>query len=268
MKPALALLCEGERALTPLPDARHDALELLRKTLGIGTGVTALLDAEADEAQQAAYRALLDRRRAGEPLQYILGEAWFMGLRFYVDERVLIPRQDTELLCERAVELKPRKALELCVGSGAVAVSLQRLTGCEMTATDISVDALDVARQNADANGANVRFLQGDLWEAVPKGEAFDCILCNPPYLTKGDMEALQTEVRREPALALFGGEDGLDFYRRLRAGFAEHLLPGGRLLLEVGAGQVEGVQKLFAPYQTRVHLDLNGIGRVVEAAI
>lgn len=265
MRPALALLREGEAALAPSPDARHDALALLRRALGLGEGLTALLEGRAEEDQAQDYAALLRRRAAGEPLQYILGEAYFMGLRFRVDERVLIPRQDTELLCELALARKPQNALELCAGSGAVSVALQRLSGCRMTATDISQDALDVARENALANGARLRLLQGDLFHALPERERFDLILCNPPYLSREDMERLQREVRREPALALYGGEDGLDFYRRLRQGFSQRLEEGGCLLLEVGQGQAQEVCGLFAPYATRVHADLNGIGRVVE---
>lgn len=144
-------------------------------------------------------------------------------------------------------------------------MALQRFSGCRMTATDISQDALDVARENALANGARLRLLLGDLFRALPAGERFDLILCNPPYLSREDMERLQREVRREPALALYGGEDGLDFYRRLRQDFPQRLERGGCLLLEVGQGQAQEVCDLFAPYATRVHADLNGIGRVVE---
>ena len=182
MRSALVLLREGEAALAPSPDARHDTLALLRRALGLGEGLTALLEGWAEEDQAQDYAALLRRRAAGEPLQYILGEAYFMGLRFRVDERVLIPRQDTELLCELALARRPKNALELCAGSGA-----------------------------------------------------------------------------------LYGGEDGLDFYRRLRQGFSQRLEEGGCLLLEVGQGQAQEVCDLFAPYATRVHADLNGIGRVVE---
>ncbi len=268
MKPAFALLREGERLLSPSPDARNDALELLAHVLHAQRSAAALLDREADEAEQAAYSALLTRRRGGEPLQYILGEAWFMGLAFRVDHRALIPRQDTELLCELALEKHPKRPLELCTGSGAVAVSLAALNKTEVTATDISPEALSLARENAARHRAPVRFFQGDLFAALPPGERFDLILCNPPYLTARDMQALQTEVKREPKLALYGGPDGLDFYRRIRAAFTRFLLPGGTLLLEMGRGQAEALAALFAPYKTQAHKDLNGILRVLEVKI
>ncbi len=270
MSAALSLLHEGEEYLSPLPDARHDALALLRRALNLpeNSGVLDLLDAQADEEQAEAFRALLRARRAGRPLQYILREAWFMGLRFYVDERVLIPRQDTELLCELALKKGARTALDLCTGSGALCVALQKLGDMDVTATDINAGALSVARKNAADNGCRIEFLLGDLFAPLGADRRFDLIVCNPPYLTKGDMACLQTEVRHEPPLALFGGADGLEFYRRLRLGFCYHLNEGGSLLMEVGRGQAQAVTALFAPYQTRLHRDLNGIERVVEVCL
>lgn len=159
------------------------------------------------------------RREAGEPLQYVEGFAFFMGRRFRVDERVLIPRPDTEILAERALQyleaLPAPRVLDLCTGSGALAVTIAaQRPDARVVACDISEEALCVARENAA--GLNVAFARGDLFAAVEG--AFDVIVCNPPYLTAEDMLSLQREVRYEPALALRGGADGLDFYRRIAA--------------------------------------------------
>ncbi len=210
---------------------------------------------------------LIERREKGEPLQYILGEWEFMGLPFVVDERVLIPRQDTELLCETALErirnYAYRDVLDLCTGSGCVGIALQKLAGVNVTASDISSDALDVAKENAQLNAAEMLFIESDLFNNLT-GE-YDLITCNPPYLSKMDMEQLQKEVAFEPASALFGGDDGLDFYKRIAKEYKVHLRPGGTLLLEIGNTQKESVSALFSG-NTRVLDDLSGNPRVLIA--
>lgn len=287
MKTADVFLREGEAALRPSPDAMADARLLLAFALGKEPSFPVSVT-QVTQEQAAQFAALLERRRAGEPTQYILGEAYFMGYRFYVDQNVLIPRQDTETLAEAALEdLANRqgsvKVLDLCTGSGALAVSL-KLRGEEprtdeedgtitiaMTATDLSLQALQVARRNAEALGALVETAQGDLFAAV--GDArFDLIVCNPPYLSKTDMRLLQPEVRLEPEMALYGGEDGLDLYRRLARESRAHLRRGGLLLMEVGASQAEDVVALFEDGDEYDELfivnDLNGIQRVVGARV
>ncbi len=217
---------------------------------------------------------MLARRAAGEPLQYILGEQDFFGLRFRVDGRVLIPRPETEILCEKALDfLRTRpgmKALDLCAGSGALAVTLAlRCPDAEVWACDISPDALEVAGENARRFGAAVRFAQGDLFAPL-SGERFDLIVSNPPYVARSDLDKLQPEVRREPVLALDGGPDGLDFYRRIAREAPPHLHEGGRILLEVGAGQAEAVASMLAARNflpDEILRDLSGIPRVVCAA-
>ncbi len=247
-------------------DARVDAELILCEALDAERGALRLrADEPLSEERLAQLEALLSRREAGEPLQYVLGTAWFMGLPFYVDARVLIPRQDTETLCEQALKLvRPGMAvLDLCTGSGALAVALKhRQPLAQVTAADISRNALDVARRNAERNGVELEFLRGDLFEAVARGE-FQLIVCNPPYIRADEMGGLQEEVKREPALALLGGEDGLDFYRRIAAGYLDHLSLHGSLLLEVGQGQAAAVAAMFEG-ETRVAPDLNGIERVV----
>ena len=218
----------------------------------------------------------LNRRMAGEPLQYVLGRASFMGLDFIVDRRVLIPRQDTETLVEAAlIELRTHPdgaVLDLCTGSGCVGLSINSLApGCEVTLADISRDALDVAKQNARALGANVRLRCGDLFQAVAR-ERFDMVVSNPPYIPQDQLSSLQREVRYEPALALNGGEDGLDVYRRIAKDAPAHLKPRGAVLLEVGIGQAEAVAELLREGLNTSAAgtinDLNGIQRVVWARL
>lgn len=217
----------------------------------IGVEPTALMIhswAQVDEEQIAIVGELLERRLTGEPLQYILGEWSFMGLPFYVDERALIPRQDTELLCETALKLITERGyqtcLDLCTGSGCVAIAIAKLCHISVTSTDISRDALALARENAELNEIQLTFKQSDLFADV--SGAYDLITCNPPYLSRTDMEALQKEVSFEPEQALFGGEDGLDFYRNIAGAYPKYLNKGGVLLLEIGNTQASAVAALF----------------------
>ncbi len=214
---------------------------------------------------EARVSAMLTRRLAGEPLQYILGEWELMGLPFAVDARALIPRQDTETLIETALGLIAARgyhtALDLCCGTGCIGISLAKLSGTAVTLADISPDALALARENAAKNGVAARFVETDLFSNIK--ECFDLIACNPPYLSAADMASLQREVRFEPALALYGGPDGLDFYRRIQREYVEHLIPGGTLLLEVGFGQAGAVCALFGE-NAYVLRDVNGVERVV----
>lgn len=220
---------------------------------------------EIDEEQLRILGGLIERRERGEPLQYILGEWEFMGLPFIVDKRVLIPRQDTELLCETALERirnhKYHSVLDLCTGSGCVAVALHKLVRVNVTASDISSDALDVARENAKLNDAEITFVESDMFACI-HGK-FDLITCNPPYLSKADMATLQTEVSFEPTAALYGGRDGLEFYRKIAEEYEAHLKTDGTLLLEIGSTQKEHVCALF-PNNAKVLNDLSGNPRVL----
>jgi release factor glutamine methyltransferase len=243
----------GRQTLAAVPDPDVDATALLahvtemeRMTLRLNARQT--LTAEQEER----YRSLLLLRAARQPLQYLLGTQYFYGRLFHVDERVLIPRQETETLCEKAIAFladagNAPRALDICTGSGAIAVTLRlECPQTLVTATDLSADALAVAGENALTNGADIRFLQGDLLTPV-MGEQFTLITCNPPYIISADCETLQPEVLREPRLALDGGADGLDFYRRLAKDAPACLLPGGWLMVEVGYGQATDVAALFS---------------------
>lgn len=190
-------------------------------------------------------------RASRVPLQYLTGKQDFMGLTFHVDERVLIPRQDTETLAELVLRENPEKnirLLDLCTGSGCLAVSLAVLGGYEeVDAGDISPDALEVAEENGRRLGGNVHFVESDLFSALDPGKAYDVIVSNPPYIPTEVIEGLEPEVRDyEPRMALDGSGDGLAFYRRLAAESPSHLKPGGRLYLEIGWDQGESVEDLL----------------------
>lgn len=257
------------------PDPQIDAKWIAEDTLGL---TRAELHFESTRGIDAAQLEQLDerlmRRAEGEPVQYILHSAYFMGLKFYVDDRVLIPRQDTETLVEAVIvalhELESPDVLDLCAGSGAIGLSVKTLIpSANVTLTDISRDALDVARRNAHELNAEVDIRHGDLFRAVGR-DRFDLISSNPPYIPHGDLAGLQREVRREPVLALDGGSDGLDVYRRIASEAGAHLNPGGYLYLEVGIGEAERVLELVTAgvecAQSGILNDLNGIPRVVWA--
>ena len=175
-------------------------------------------DRPLGEPELARYRELVRRRAAGEPTAYLVGRREFFGRPFAVDARVLVPRPETELLVEAALAALPEggRALDLCTGSGCVAVSLALgRKGARVVATDVSEDALAVARENAAALGAVVELATGDLWAAVHGRERFDVIASNPPYIPTKELAGLSREVRREPCIALDGGDDGLAILRR-----------------------------------------------------
>jgi len=264
------LLKDAIRRLTDSgsPDPKADAMWLLSDALRVHRGALPLrLDDDVAGDALTGLLEALSRRESGEPLQYVEGFATFYGRRFLVDPRVLIPRSDTETLCEAAIgRLSPgMRALDLCTGSGILAITLAlEAPGAFVTGADISNDALEVARENARLLGAVVEWAQGDLFEAV--SGAFDLIACNPPYLTRADMLCLQPEVAREPELALFGGADGLDFYRRIAAALPERLSPGGRALFEVGLGQAADVAGMLASLgKVDLIKDIHGADRVVS---
>jgi len=268
------LLNEGKHTLlaSGVPDAAYDASALLAEALWTER-LTLLLqkDTPVPPEKEALFRAWISRRASREPLQYILGKAFFFGRPFAVRPGVLIPRFDTESLMEETLSLcehgRAMQALDLCTGSGAIAITLAlERPGCRVFASDISREALACAESNALALSADVTFLQGDLFEAVNE-KTFDLIVSNPPYIPANDLQHLQREVLNEPALALNGGADGLDFYRRIALSLAQHLVPGGSLCLECGDDQTPALEKLFAPrFETiRPFFDLNGRKRGVS---
>ena len=236
-----------------VPDAETDAFWLLSEVTGLTRSGMFLHGNEIPDAETAErYEALTAKRAERVPLQHIIGKAYFMGLEFRSDGRTLVPRPDTETLAEAVLETCGKSGsslLDLCTGSGCIAVSLAKLGSFyTVTASDISEDALAAAGENAQINGCpGIRFVKSDLFSAL-SGCTFDVITVNPPYIREAVIETLMPEVRdHDPYIALSGGADGLVFYRRLAAETAEHLNPGGRIFLEIGYDQAEAVKTLFA---------------------
>jgi len=205
-------------------------------------------------------RELVRRRGNREPLQHIIGSASFCGYEIRVNRHVLVPRPETEMLAERAwqwlaaVSASPSTALDFGTGSGCLAIALAaRCPGAQIHATDISEEALRVARENAALNNLSdkILFHSGDGFAALPRDLPFDLIVSNPPYVPSAEIATLAPEVRdHDPRLALDGGADGLDFYRRLASEAANHLSPAGRMLLESGDGQSEQIRQIFVQHK------------------
>ena len=228
-----------------------------------------------EQTELAAFRECVRKRAARLPVAYITGHKEFMGLTFRVGPAVLVPRPDTEILVEAAMKrlqgLTAPAILDLGTGSGAIIVSLlSNLPAASGTAVDISGPALAIAGQNAGlhAVAGRLRLLEGDLFGPV-QGLQFDAVISNPPYIPAGDIADLAAEVRQEPRGALDGGQDGLDFYRRILAEVPGFLKPGGFVALEVGIGQAQAVAALAQSAElglAEICRDLGGIERVVVA--
>ncbi len=206
----------------------------------------------------------------GTPLQYALGNTDFYGIRLAVNKNVLIPRPETEELAERAIaevsamqsEGRKIRVLDLCTGSGAIALAVALKSGAEVSASDVSEGALQVARANALNADADIKFIKSDMWTDI--ADEFDVIVSNPPYIPTEDIKTLDGRVKGfEPLLALDGGDDGLRFYREIALGLDGHLAKDGALLLEFGINQAEAVAGIFADYDTRIIKDMAGIERI-----
>jgi release factor glutamine methyltransferase len=261
-----------------IESARLDAELLLSHVLGFDrVRLYMELDRPLSAAELAALRALVVRRRQREPVAYLIGRREFYLRSFDVSPAVLIPRPDTECLIERALALlprdEPRGLLDLCTGSGVIALTLAaERPQLRATATDLSPDALAIAARNAAklGLGERVNFVQGDLFAPLPAAARYDLIVANPPYVPAGALEALAPELQHEPRLALVAGEAGLDVLARLCAEVEAWLEPGGALLFEVGQGQAPEVARMLGERSgltdVRCHTDLGDIQRVVEA--
>lgn len=262
------LLLESES----IPDAKLDAWYLLSFVSQMTKAQYFLKQNDTiDELTLYKYKDVLLKRAGHEPLQHITGEQEFMGLSFWVNEHVLIPRQDTETLVEEALKVIPSGShiLDLCTGSGCVIISLVALgQGFSGIGVDLSEDALVVARENRTRLvGSKIEFLQGNLWEPVTG--KFNAIVSNPPYIRTKDIEDLAVEVKdHEPRMALDGTEDGLYFYRQIAENAADYLSDDGWLLVEIGYDQGPDVKSLFIDNgfkDVQVVKDLAGNNRVVK---
>lgn len=255
-------------------EAQLDARILLEEVCG--TDHNTLLchgDREVSEAEEEQYRKALEQRAVHVPLQHLLGYQDFMGLRFQVNEYVLIPRQDTEILVEEAMRYlhDGMRILDLCTGSGCILLSLLHYSNdCEGVGVDISQEALQVAAQNAELLGIKADFLKSDLYEKVTG--KFDLLVSNPPYIERKVIPTLMEEVREyDPYIALDGGEDGLDFYRRIIGEAQDYLKRGGQILMEIGSGQAKAVSELLREAgfkEIDVCRDFAGLDRVVSGRL
>lgn len=251
-------------------EAQNDAFVLWQEAFGLNrTGYLINADKEADSNLYPKYMMLINRRCTRMPLQYITGKAYFMGLELKVTPAVLIPRFDTEILVEEVLKYVDAEStvLDMCTGSGCIAVSIASLSKATVTGVDISQEALEIAKGNAEHNQVStVEFLESDMFQNVTG--TFDVIVSNPPYIPSKDVLELMPEVKEhEPMMALDGSEDGLFFYRILAEQAADFLNPEGLLIMEIGYNQAEDVKNLLANNNfigIRVIKDLAGHDRVV----
>ncbi|MGC7871736.1 peptide chain release factor N(5)-glutamine methyltransferase [Desulfosporosinus sp. SYSU MS00001] len=261
-----------------IDNARFDADRLLAEILKVSRDKLYFeRDRELSSDEENAFKQWVVRRSEHEPLQYILKSQEFMGLPFYVDERVLIPRSDSETLVETWLEFVRQeekqgreriKVADLCTGSGALAISMAYYyPKAEVVGSDLSSDALEVARMNAGNLGVPVNWREGDFAASI-RGECWDWIISNPPYVAMADYVQCAPEIFCEPSMAFLGGQDGLDFYRRLAEEARTLLKPEGKILLEIGWDQGEVVCGIFQKkgFMTQVFPDLAGRDRVILA--
>lgn len=246
--------CRNTLENSGISDARFDTLCIFQDMLGEVQPL--LLPAKTiDGDTERKIRELTEKRRSGYPLQYLLGQWEFFGCPIKVGEGVLIPRPDTETLVEQILDicrdncLSSPKIADLCSGSGCIAIALKKhLPKADIYAAELSEAAINYLRQNAELNNADIKIISGDvLDESFSRNfRDFDIIASNPPYLTEEEMETLQTEVSYEPKKALYGGTDGLDFYRLMTGIWKKNLKPGGWMVYEFGMGQHDSVKKIL----------------------
>ena len=272
LKEALAKAVD-ELQQMEVPDADIDAWYLLSYVTGLDRAAFFLHGEEPmAEPDMIRYRDLVTKRGERIPLQHLTGEQEFMGLDFHVNEHVLIPRQDTECLVERVLPyVDGKRVLDVCTGSGCIAIAIAKLGKPFIVhGVDISEEALAVARQNATELNASVELFAGDLMTKMD-GQ-YDVIVSNPPYIPPSVIEGLMPEVRlHEPMLALDGGQDGLEFYRRIAGQAVTRLAPNGRLFLEIGCEQaaaVAGILQKQGYREVQVFQDLAGKDRIVQCIV
>ena len=267
---------KGELRQANIDTYVFDAMCLLEHCFGIKRYDLAVVGTkEVDKDKCEKFFKLVEQRAHGRPLQYIIGEWQFMGLTFKVGEGVLIPRDDTEVLVnEAANRLKGRqnvKVMDLCAGSGAVSISISKLIDdAKVFALELSDDAYKYLLKNVEINSTNgVTPFKGDVFKEFcnDKFKDLDAIVSNPPYIPSSDIEHLQREVQREPAMALDGGNDGLEFYREIADKWARNLKAGGFVAVEIGIGQSDDVANIFSQFglsNIEIIKDINLIDRVV----
>lgn len=208
-------------------------------------------DTALTDTEYAEFTKYIEQIIDGKPLQYITQKQEFMGMEFFMNENVLIPQPDTEILVETVLDICKRygkqslRILDLCTGSGAIAISLSKILNTQVFASDVSTKALEVAEKNNVLNNSKVEFIESNLFEQI-NGEKFDIIVSNPPYIKNEEIKLLSKQVQNEPYIALAGGEDGLDFYRKIIDEAYKHINKNGYLCLEIGYDQKEDLIKLI----------------------
>ena len=274
MSTAREILKKTEQTLAAagIEDPEFEAGVLLEDIGGQAPAAVQLCpETKLSEERAAAVAKAAKRRSGGYPLQYIIGSWDFYGRRFACGEGVLIPRAETELLCECVIKYFAKRPapriVDLCSGTGCIAITLAKeIPGAKVTAVELYDGAMKYLEQNSAAFGGCVSAVQGDA--LVPFGE-FDCVVSNPPYVAAKEMPTLQREVLAEPETALLGGEDGLDFYRAIAKNWYEHIAPGGFIAFEIGETQGRAVENLLKEngyYGVSVWEDYAGLDRIVTA--
>ncbi len=270
------LVTEAAKKLkaSDIEEYKLEAELFMAETLGISR-IDVIIDGSRDigRTQQSSFESMIKRRMLHEPVAYITGRREFMGLDFSVSESILIPRPDTETLAEAAIECIKKNNLkmlaEVGIGSGCISVSIAKYTGIKCFGTDINEKAVETAEINAAKNGVSgiTQFYYGNIFEGLPKVK-FDIIVSNPPYIRKKDMDCLMEDVKNyEPDNALCGGEDGLDFYRKISCDGVKLLNNGGFIFYEIGFDQAQEVSDILKGngfVDIKVIKDLSGLDRVV----
>jgi release factor glutamine methyltransferase len=260
-----------------ISDPAFNSMCLIEKVFNVNKAQLMAENITADDKKGAEFLTLLGRRLSGEPLQYILGEWEFYGYKFKVGKGVLIPRDDTEVLLRLSLDfLKDKqnaRVLDLCSGSGALAVAIAKETDAEVYALEKSAEALPYLCENININKANIEVVAGDVFYCADEfmDKSFDLIISNPPYIITDEIDTLQKEISFEPKTALDGGADGLKFYRGIIKDYTSKLKSGGMMAFEIGEGQFEAVKTLMENAEVKnidYKLDLGGIQRVVYGTV
>lgn len=257
-----------------IENSKFEAQSLLQKAFSLDrVGFIIHKTDKADENCSHNFLKFIEKRISGEPLQYILGEWSFMGFDFKVGRGVLIPRDDTEVVVNLCIDFlenrTDKKTVDLCSGSGAIAVALDKISGAKVTAVEIDETAFSYLETNVKENNSSVKPVMADALEickTFADGE-LDLIVSNPPYIKSADIETLQKEVRLEPRLALDGGEDGCDFYREIVSRWSRKLKKGGALAFELGENQADAVKVLMTEQgfsDFKISLDFGGAQRAI----